>query len=188
MSQRRSATWCAGIRCSDVSRVPESNRLTRFSNCLGVQNRCQKHLEIAATTEGTGWTPSSMERVGGRIFSQALASCARSQTRPWVLRRRRRLRRRVRLLIITFRADASILLRDFDELGNDSHGLAKGGIYQLCEKHFRPRGYKLKVQIADFPGGLPRLQRSVPHPPARRAVPVCRHGARRHSLLRLTGL
>jgi hypothetical protein len=28
-------------------------------------------------------------------------------------------------------------------------------IYQLWEKHFRPRGYKLKVQIVDFPGGLP---------------------------------
>ena len=28
-------------------------------------------------------------------------------------------------------------------------------IYQLWEKYFRPRGYKLKVQIVDFPGGLP---------------------------------
>jgi hypothetical protein len=27
-------------------------------------------------------------------------------------------------------------------------------IYQLWEKHFRPRGYKLKVQIVDFPDGL----------------------------------
>src|SRR3974390_20201 len=104
------------LRCKQSSSVKSAHSLLEFP---GVQNRCQKHLEIAATTEGTGWTPSSMERVGGRIFSQALASCARSQTRPWVLRRRRRLRRRVRLLIITFRADASILLREFDELGND---------------------------------------------------------------------
>ena len=150
--KRNLVRWNTMLRCKQSSSVKSAHSLLEFP---GVQNRCQKHLEIAATTEGTGWTPSSMERVGGRIFSQALASCARSQTRPWVLRRRRRLRRRVRLLIITFRADASILLRDFDELGNDSHGLAKGGIYQLCEKHFRPRGYKLKVQIADFPGGLP---------------------------------
>jgi hypothetical protein len=28
-------------------------------------------------------------------------------------------------------------------------------IYQLWYKHFRPRGYKLKVQIIDFPGGMP---------------------------------
>jgi hypothetical protein len=28
-------------------------------------------------------------------------------------------------------------------------------IYQLWEKYFRPRGYKLRVQIMDFPGGLP---------------------------------
>jgi len=28
-------------------------------------------------------------------------------------------------------------------------------IYQLWEKYFRPRGYKLKVQIVDFPGGVP---------------------------------
>ena len=28
-------------------------------------------------------------------------------------------------------------------------------IYQLWEKYFRPRGYKLRVQIIDFPGGLP---------------------------------
>ena len=28
-------------------------------------------------------------------------------------------------------------------------------IYQLWDKYFRPRGYKLKVQIMDFPGGLP---------------------------------
>ena len=28
-------------------------------------------------------------------------------------------------------------------------------IYQLWDKYFRPRGYKLKVQIVDFPGGLP---------------------------------
>ena len=28
-------------------------------------------------------------------------------------------------------------------------------IYQLWEKYFRPRGYKLKVQIMDFPDGLP---------------------------------
>jgi len=27
-------------------------------------------------------------------------------------------------------------------------------IYQLWEKYFRPRGYKLRVQIVDFPGGL----------------------------------
>jgi hypothetical protein len=28
-------------------------------------------------------------------------------------------------------------------------------IYQLWDKYFRPRGYKLKVQIVDFPGGVP---------------------------------
>ena len=28
-------------------------------------------------------------------------------------------------------------------------------IYQLWQQYFRPRGYKLKVQIVDFPGGLP---------------------------------
>ena len=28
-------------------------------------------------------------------------------------------------------------------------------IYQLWAKHFRSRGYKLKVEIIDFPGGLP---------------------------------
>ena len=28
-------------------------------------------------------------------------------------------------------------------------------IYQLWEKYFRPRGYKLKAQIVDFPGGTP---------------------------------
>jgi hypothetical protein len=28
-------------------------------------------------------------------------------------------------------------------------------IYQLWEKYLRPRGYKLRVQIVDFPGGLP---------------------------------
>jgi hypothetical protein len=28
-------------------------------------------------------------------------------------------------------------------------------IYQLWYKHFRPRGYKLRVQIIDFPGGMP---------------------------------
>ena len=28
-------------------------------------------------------------------------------------------------------------------------------IYQLWEKYFRPRGYKLRVQIIDFPGGMP---------------------------------
>ena len=27
-------------------------------------------------------------------------------------------------------------------------------IYQLWEKYFRPRGYKLRVQIVDFPSGL----------------------------------
>ena len=28
-------------------------------------------------------------------------------------------------------------------------------IYQLWEKYFRPRGYKLKVQVVDYPDGLP---------------------------------
>jgi hypothetical protein len=28
-------------------------------------------------------------------------------------------------------------------------------VYQLWHKHFRPRGYKLRVQIVDFPGGMP---------------------------------
>ena len=28
-------------------------------------------------------------------------------------------------------------------------------IYQLWEKYFRARGYKLRVQIIDFPGGMP---------------------------------
>jgi hypothetical protein len=28
-------------------------------------------------------------------------------------------------------------------------------IYQLWDKYFRARGYKLKVQIVDFPGGVP---------------------------------
>jgi hypothetical protein len=28
-------------------------------------------------------------------------------------------------------------------------------IYQLWHKHFRPRGYKLRVQIIEFPGGMP---------------------------------
>jgi uncharacterized protein (DUF1778 family) len=28
-------------------------------------------------------------------------------------------------------------------------------IYQLWHKHFRERGYKLRVQIIDFPGGMP---------------------------------
>ena len=28
-------------------------------------------------------------------------------------------------------------------------------IYQLWDKYFRPRGYKLRVQIIDFPGGMP---------------------------------
>jgi len=28
-------------------------------------------------------------------------------------------------------------------------------IYQFRDKYFRSRGYKLKVQIVDFPGGLP---------------------------------
>jgi hypothetical protein len=28
-------------------------------------------------------------------------------------------------------------------------------IYQLWAKYFRPRGYKLRVEIVDFPGGMP---------------------------------
>jgi hypothetical protein len=28
-------------------------------------------------------------------------------------------------------------------------------IYQLWHKYFRPRGYRLRVQIVDFPGGVP---------------------------------
>jgi hypothetical protein len=28
-------------------------------------------------------------------------------------------------------------------------------IYRFWDKYFRPRGYKLRVQIVDFPGGLP---------------------------------
>src|SRR5215469_8175078 len=28
-------------------------------------------------------------------------------------------------------------------------------IYQIWHKHFRPRGYRLRVQIIDFPGGMP---------------------------------
>ena len=28
-------------------------------------------------------------------------------------------------------------------------------IYELWRKHFRSRGYKLRVQIIDFPGGMP---------------------------------
>ncbi len=28
-------------------------------------------------------------------------------------------------------------------------------IYQLWENYFRPRGYRLRVQIVDFPGGMP---------------------------------
>jgi hypothetical protein len=28
-------------------------------------------------------------------------------------------------------------------------------IYQLWHRHFRDRGYKLKVEIVDFPGGIP---------------------------------
>ena len=28
-------------------------------------------------------------------------------------------------------------------------------IYQFWHKYFRPRGYKLRVQVVDFPGGLP---------------------------------
>jgi hypothetical protein len=28
-------------------------------------------------------------------------------------------------------------------------------IYQLWAKYFRPRGYKLRVEVVDFPGGIP---------------------------------
>jgi len=28
-------------------------------------------------------------------------------------------------------------------------------IYQLWDKYFRPRGYKLRAEIIDFPGGMP---------------------------------
>jgi hypothetical protein len=28
-------------------------------------------------------------------------------------------------------------------------------VYELWYKHFRPRGYKLRVQIVDWPGGMP---------------------------------
>jgi hypothetical protein len=28
-------------------------------------------------------------------------------------------------------------------------------IYQLWDKYFRPRGYRLRVEIVDFPGGMP---------------------------------
>ena len=28
-------------------------------------------------------------------------------------------------------------------------------IYQIWQKHFRSRGYRLRVQIIDFPGGMP---------------------------------
>ena len=28
-------------------------------------------------------------------------------------------------------------------------------VYQLWAKYFRPRGYKLRVEIVDFPGGVP---------------------------------
>jgi len=28
-------------------------------------------------------------------------------------------------------------------------------IYLLWERHFKPRGYKLKVEIVNFPGGMP---------------------------------
>ena len=28
-------------------------------------------------------------------------------------------------------------------------------LYDTWSKYFRPRGYKLKVQIVDFPGGMP---------------------------------
>ena len=28
-------------------------------------------------------------------------------------------------------------------------------IYHVWHKHFRPRGYRLRVQIIDFPGGMP---------------------------------
>ena len=28
-------------------------------------------------------------------------------------------------------------------------------IYQLWDRHFRARGYKLKAEIVSFPGGMP---------------------------------
>jgi hypothetical protein len=28
-------------------------------------------------------------------------------------------------------------------------------VYELWSRHFRPRGYKLKAEIVDFPGGVP---------------------------------
>ena len=28
-------------------------------------------------------------------------------------------------------------------------------LYEFLQKHLRPRGYNLKVQIIDFPGGMP---------------------------------
>jgi hypothetical protein len=28
-------------------------------------------------------------------------------------------------------------------------------IYSLWQRHFRPQGYKLRVQVIDFPGGMP---------------------------------
>jgi hypothetical protein len=37
---------------------------------------------------------------------------------------------------------------------NTLTGLPKE-MYQFWDKHLRPRGYKLKVQIVDFPGGMP---------------------------------
>ena len=37
---------------------------------------------------------------------------------------------------------------------NTLTGLPKE-IYQLWAKYFRPRGYKLRVEIVDFPGGMP---------------------------------
>ena len=37
---------------------------------------------------------------------------------------------------------------------NTLTGLPKE-LYQCWAKYFRPRGYKLRVQIADFPGGVP---------------------------------
>ena len=32
-------------------------------------------------------------------------------------------------------------------------------MYEFWHKHLRPRGYKLKVQIVDFPEGLPTVRR-----------------------------
>jgi hypothetical protein len=46
-------------------------------------------------------------------------------------------------------------------INNQEHGWEKTltgapkEIYQLWDKYFRPRGYKLKVQIVDYPGGMP---------------------------------